>query len=357
VRFRTKQRPRGLLTRNLQRRLTLMVVSLGIVLIGASVAGRPSFWSGLFPDPPAAPDDSGASSSADDSARAAAELSTQVTTQTVLRPSLRMRLSPPSDDGPNRIPSDLLLSITDNVIGVPPSEARAFFVGLSLAERMTVTESRLLPPARYALLMDSPDYCRGKPWSVRGTLRRLTIEKPTHDSLGDRRLVDAWISLPDSGDSLVHVIALSKAESIEESLGYSEDAPEVQFAGYFFKREAYLVEDEFEGLAVAPLVLASQISRVPLPDTSTTRSDQLTPWLGWLALATCGGILIMVWMFAVSDANHRGQRTHELTRLPSSVSFTDVEIATPVEAIRRMQAAAEHAAGRADEYSLPDSSV
>ena len=267
-----------------------------------------------------------------------------VSSQTTLRPPLRMPLPNPDEKSANIIPDDLMATVTDNVIGVRPSEARAFFVSLRRAETITPTDARLLPPARYALLMDSPGSCRGRAWSVRGTLRRLTIEKPSHSSLSDRKLVDAWVSLPDSGDGLVHVIAVSKDPSLEAKRSYGEDPPEIQFSGYFFKREAYLVADESKGLTIAPLLLAGEIELVPTPVVTEARSDQLTPWLGWLALATCGGIITMVWMFAVSDANHRGERTHELTRLPSHVTFDDVTAVNPDDAIRTMQRAAERAA-------------
>lgn len=321
MRFRTKQKPRGLLSRKHQVRLTMLVVALGLVLVGSRVVGKPSFWAAMFPDSQQANHDSSADTAV---------------THTALRPDF----SATDGRSPVRELSDSLQNtIEDNVIGVTADEAKAWFVSMGLAERITSSQARQLPQAKFALLMDAPDECRGHAFTVTGKLRRLTKETLTNDSTEYKNVIDAWLTLPDSGDSLVHVVALEAGRDLPVAESFGDNPPEVTVSGYFFKREAYASSAE-GGISIAPLLLAGRIIRVPAPAVTSTRADQLTPWLGWLAVITCGGLGLVVWSFVSSDAVNRGQRTHELTRLPASPSFDGVSIETTHETLHQLESAA-----------------
>ena len=315
MRFRTKQRPKGLLTRRHQLHLTMMLVALLLVLTGSRIVAKPDFWATLFP---------------------AVAAEQNAITQT-LRPDYSGHVA-------KRLPEELRDVIRDNVIGVTAEEWRAWGVSLSYAEELhkQIKEETTvnLRAAKYALLMDAPDHCRGRPWTVTGALRRITRETTHHSKLGPIKVVDAWLTLPDSGDGLVHVISRSADGDLEFLNDYGKDPPQVTLTGYFFKREAYASQAE-TGLSIAPLFLAGSISEVPRPAVTASRSDQLTPWLTWLALGICVAIGVVVWSFMLSDAAHKGQRTHELTRLPPSPSFDGVDAESPCEMLQHMELATD----------------
>ncbi len=233
-------------------------------------------------------------------------------------------------------------SIDDDVLGVTSDETRAWFETMRLAERITSEHADLLPAARYALFMDAPDACRGRAWTLTGKLRRLTKERLTNDTTEYSNVDDAWLTLPDSGDGLVHVVALQAARDLPFAETFADEAPNVTVSGYFFKREAYASAAD-SGISIAPLLLAGTITRTPTPVATSSRADQLTPWLGWLAVITCGGLGLVVWSFATSDAANRGQRTHELTRLPPSPSFEGISAETPYEMLHHLESAAQAA--------------
>jgi hypothetical protein len=321
LRFRSKQSPRGLISQKYQVRLTLMVVALGMVLIGSRVAGRTEFWARIFPESPVTD---------------AVSSQGSAMTHTVRRPDL-------SPDSTRVLRDDLRKSIKDNAIGVSVDETRAWFVSMGLAERLTAKQNSQLPVARYAMLMDAPDDCRGRAWTVTGRLRRLTRKKLTNDSTEYRNVVDGWLTLPDSGDGLVHVVALQADRDLSFASEFNSNSTEVTVSGYFFKREAYASSAD-GGLSIAPLLLAGRISRVRLPASAETRADQLTPFLGWLAVLTCGALGLVVWSFAASDAMNRSQRSHELTRLPAAPSFAGLTVETPHERLHQLETAAEAAA-------------
>ncbi|MCH2202009.1 MAG: hypothetical protein MK102_08565 [Fuerstiella sp.] len=326
MRFRTKQRPRGLITHKHQLRLTLMLVTLGLVLIGSRVAGRAEFWAKLFPD----------TSAADNAAN-----DQHVVNHATFRPGI-------TREDVRVLREDLLNSISDNQIGVSSGETAAWFVSMELAGRLTETQILGLPKARYAQFMDAPGECRGRAWKLTGTLRRLTREKLTNNSAEYDEVIDAWLTLPDSGDGLVHVVARSATGDLPFGTELAENAPEVTVSGYFFKREAYASGAD-GGLSIAPLVLAGTIAEVQLPNATGSRADQLTPWLIWLAIITCAALGLVVWSFVASDAVNRSQRSHQLTRLPVSPSFEGIRVETPHETLLQLETTAN-----ADERQLPD---
>lgn len=323
MRFRTRQQPRGVIPRKQQLRLTLMLMALAAVLLGSRMVGKPEFWEHMFPE---------------EGLVAAGAAAQNVVSQTVHRPELTrgsaaVALAPELQD-----------VIQDNVMGVRAEEWKAWAYSLRLAEDLVdqarTGESLHLPSAKYALLMDAPEDCRGLAWKVSGTLRRMTRERVDNQKLGEMNVVDAWLTLPDSGDGLVHVVSRFADEDLPLGQDFGDDAPEVTLTGYFFKREAYASASS-QGMSIAPLILSGGISEVKLPDVVQTRSDQLTPWLGWLAVLTCTGLALVIWSFLASDAANRGQRTHELTRLPPAPSFEGVDAESPYETLQQLEAAAE----------------
>lgn len=258
-------------------------------------------------------------------------------------------LTQSKSSGSNRIPrlsDDLLRTIKDDVIGVHSTESEAYFAALKMALRAEGKSFDKPTDGAYALFMDSPNGSRGNAYKVEGKLRRLSIVRGRANSLGVGAVYDAWVSTEDSGDQLVHVVAL-KAEGALAGLIKDNDpdrsvdfdktnSPEIQFVGYFFKIEGYASYKE-SGISRAPLLLAGTLKTIPPPALSSNRADQLTPYLGYLAIIICASVMFMVWSFAMSDVAHTQTRAHQLTKLPAVASFDDVTSMSVVESLNELE--------------------
>jgi hypothetical protein len=242
--------------------------------------------------------------------------------------------------GLDDVPVALVRPVRDDVLGILTDEQDAMLATLRLAEKVLQGRLSEMPEARYAVFMDSPKSCRGKPWRLQGRLRRLSqsVLPRSAAKYGIRTAWDAWISTSDSGNQLVHVVALSKDARLPllDSLG--RDAPLVELAGYFFKREGYAARgaDGKGDLALAPLLLTDRILRV-VPRESGTRAEEMLPWLGWTAAGICLGVLALIWRFQRSDHEFRGTRTHLFTQPPVRPSFDGVAAVSLQEALKSME--------------------
>lgn len=347
MRFRTKQRPRGLLKPSDQKRLLLLIVGFGVILVCVSVARRPEFWKGFFPEDSASASGGQADAKENTVAEPASPainhdeffVGTSETNDTVSVTTKRI----PYDEtqavakktDPNsipRVPAELLRTVKDDVIGVHSTESEAYFAAMKMASRFAEKKNvKKASDGAYALFMDSPNGSRGTAWKISGKLRKLSIVNGRANAFGISLLFDAWLTTDDSGDQLVHAVAMKADGRLSNLINEStpnrtrefglKEAPDVQFTGYFFKREGYASN---KGISLAPLFLVGTLHDVPPVVATTNRANQLTPYLGWLAIFICGGVMLMVWSFAMSDAAHSQSRTHQLTKLPAVASFEDV---------------------------------
>lgn len=349
MRFRSSQQPRGVLTVRDQRRLTLLIVGIAVVLIGMGVVRRPGFWAALFPEAsrssaavPAESDRSALQSdeflggSPDDSVASQTNVE-----EWIDRAAARKRelgVLPGTEDAPI-LPSELARTVRDDVIGVHSVEADAYFVSLRLAAKLTPAERSEAPTASYALLMDAPASCRGRVWKLSGVLRKIDRVRSDANAFGVRSLVDAWVSTPDSGSQLIHVIASSADPALFQAPVSAASGLPVQFTGLFFKREGYRRAGRSgEGdIGLTPLILAGRLRRVTPETQVVSRAEELTPWLGWTAAAVCAGVLLMLAQFQLSDRGFRGTRSHQLTALPPRPGFQSVEATSIVESLRQME--------------------
>ncbi len=373
MRFRTKQRPRGLLRPSDQVRLTLLVVGFGIVLLGFRVAKTPEVWNTLFGEPrqtasaattangaqaadidaensgnslradeffattsdSAPPPDNSPAEARDDSQPAADG------THSTQKPAIHQdTVVPTLAAGVLTMPDELLRTIRDDVIGVNADEAVAYYAALKMAALIKPEAAEKLPGGSFALFMDAPNASRGKAFTIDGQLRRLTAMNRAVNEFGVGTLYDAWVTTADSGDRLLHVVAMTADESLKPAESYGKNPPDVRFTGYFFKREGYATRDS---VSVAPLFLTATLQRIPEPVALATRSDQLTPYLGWLAVAVCAGIAFVMWSFLVSDSRNQQSRIRQLTRLPSSASFDGVSSVSVNETLHQLEADATRA--------------
>lgn len=236
------------------------------------------------------------------------------------------------------VPVKLTRSIRDDVIGVLSSETEAWFSTLRLAGKIPPQNN--FPEGQFSLFMDSPQTCRGKAFTIRGRLRRLTREPlaASAETFGVRSVFDAWISTNDSGNQLVHVVAMTADPGLPLTVHTGKNPPDVEITGYFFKREGYGAKgkDGKGDLALTPLILAGRIQHL-LPGVVVTRADEMNPWLTWIGIGVCCGVALIVWQFQASDKVFRETRTHQLTTLPVRPSFDGVESITIQQVLRDMQ--------------------
>jgi hypothetical protein len=357
VRFQSKGKPKGQILVREQRRITLTIVGVGLLVFFLIASGRSAWIAGLFSDPPPV-------------ARTLPRISEALLGQNNLLPD-EIDLVPPEASAETEnyaamidksgaaqmeavvipdssaigdVPQTLTRLIRDDVIGVLSSETQAWFGTLRLAEKIPSGDYYQVPEGQFALFMDSPQSCRGKPFLIRGRLQRL-LKAPLPESaetFGIRSAYDAWISTRDSGNQLVHVVALSADASLPRQLYTPKSAPDVELTGYFFKREGYAAKgaDGQGDLALTPLILAGKI-RYIAPKVVVTRADEMNPWLAWIGVAVCFGVLVIVWQFHNADSVFRGTRTHQLTSPPVRPSFDGVSAVTIEEILRDMQTEAQ----------------
>lgn len=369
MRFRSKGKARGLIQPRDQRRLVLVIVGIGGLALILMTASRPAFWSRFTGAPPRPAADVVVRNVSEDllgTPRLEADEFTVGPAQTSgetapldlkslldrdeaarLERMSQGDLRSPGKANADRIPADLLKPVRDDIIGVHSNESDAYFASLRLAEKLAKSGASG-DQAHYALLMDSPETCRGQAWTLQGTLRRMTRLQSDANSFGVKSLYDAWLTLPDSGNQLVHVVAVAADAGLPLGDTRPATAPSVRLTGYFFKREGYVRAglDQKGDVALTPLLLAGKIERSVAPETLRSGAEELTPWLGWLALATCVGVVAIIWQFQISDSLFRRTRIHQLTTLPVRVSFDGVDAMTVSESLRVMEGRPEPADGR-----------
>lgn len=338
-----------------RRRLTLMVVGFGLILFGFTVVRKPVFWAWMFPE----------DSKVAEPAAADEQVQPEITpADTALNPDefivgsantadgthAAMRIpyaesESNSEPGIPRVPTDLLRTIKDDVIGVHSTEAEAYYASMKLAAKVEQRRELKAPRGTYALFMDSPAGSRGVAWKITGQLRRLSEVDGGSNSFGVGKLYDAWLTTPDSGNQLVHVVASATDGKLAKYLKQSSNGsidfpvaspPEVTCTAYFFKREGYASSTN-SGISRAPMLVAGTLRHIPVRVVTSTRADELTPYLGWLTVVICMGIVFMVWSFTMSDAAHSQTRAHQLTKLPAHATFEDISVVTISEALGQMQ--------------------
>lgn len=365
MRFRSKGQPKGQLPSREQRRITLIIVGAGLLVIILMMSGKSALFTQMFSDPAT-------------SQKRTQPVSEALMGNTDLRPdevefvptespaaaddyasmidragAAQMEATfPENTNGVNNVPYSLTRTIRDDVLGVLSTEGDAWFGTLRMAQKITSEQRSRIPEGQFALFMDAPQSCRGKAFTIQGRLRRL-VKAPlpkSAETYGVRSAYDAWISTRDSGNQLLHVVALSADSGLplREELG--SKGPDVELAGYFFKREGYAAKgvDGQGDLALAPLILAGRLRILP-PRSLATRADEMNPWLMWLGIAICVGVLLLIWQFQISDNVFRGTRTHQLTSPPVRPSFEGVESVTIQQVLKDMQ---EHAQQISPDTSL-----
>lgn len=258
-----------------------------------------------------------------------------------------------SADNSEDAPATLTQDVRDDVLGVLSGETEALFGTLKLAQKVFPQKYRQMPEASYPVVMTAPEACRGKPFLLRGRLRRLTAAPlpQSANSWGIRSAWDAWISTPDSGNQLVHVLALSADPGLPVTESTGRAAPEIELGGYFFKREGYAArgKDGTGDLALTPLFLTDRIRTIPAV-VVVSRADELRPWLTWGAGLLCFTVVAIILAFNYSDKLFQRTRAHQLTLQSVRPEFENIVAVTVEQSLAAME---QNARQNADPSLLP----
>lgn len=373
MRFRTNQRPRGLLKARDRKRLVLLTLALGLLMVGVSVVRQPAMWAGLFPQDPIVDADSVVVADQDGTIKeddavvpkmgllddefwSEPEPDAVASNDSAADDVVDHRVLKLGDKGSGlkydayglpQVPKDLIADVKDNVIGVHSTEATAYNATMGLASKLDATRKSQAQLGPYALFIDAPNTARGRAFRVEGKLRRLTLVKGRVDAFRIGNVYDAWLNTNDSGNQMLHVVAsqvdgklaqLLPVEDRDQSIDFDfETAPKIHFTGYFFKKEAYASQST-KGLSVAPMFVTATLQKTSMRQVTAGRAEKLTPYLWWVSFFILVAIALIAWSFAASDAAHLNTRAHELTRLPAVASFDEIESETVDETLIRLQA-------------------
>ncbi len=353
MRFQSRGRSNGTSLARSQRHMTLIAVGVGLVVLLLSITGKSNFLTNLFsntsgtvPQPPAISESLlGTNSLRSDEFRVVPTEANEIASKyaSMLDPKgiAEMESEVQTDfTGTAMVPQLLTRTIRDDVLGVLQSEMAAWFGILRMSQKLKKSDLETLPEAQFTLFMDSPQTCRGRAFTLRGQLRRLTpftIDQSSQ-SFGLKTAYDAWISTRDSGNQLVHVVAVSADAGLPNPETEGVSPPDVEMTGYFFKREGYAAKGKTgEGeLGLTALFLAGRIQFLP-PQEYASHASEMTPWLTWIGIGVCCSVLVLVWQFQIADSHFKDTRTHQLTTLPVRASFDNVEVRTVHEALQEMQ--------------------
>lgn len=342
-----------------QRRLTLAIFGVGVLAVIVSTSTRSGFWDRLFPEPK--PTVTTAESTAAADALLGREPSAGgeplvVPSETQERRPVNLNemidrtaaarverasttvTNRNTDEADRKLPQAMLREINDDTLGIPSTEKEAYFAAIRMAEKVGQNLEQKYPEGDYAVFQNSPDYCRGKVWKIRGHLRQLTRVQGDSALFGVSTVYDAWVSLPNSAGGLVHVHATSADPGLPIAEFTGDNPPFVELSGIFFKKEAYFRKGK-EGmgeLASAPLLLAARMTHIKPESAKPARADQLTPWLGWLMAIVCVGVVLVIWQFRYSDSVFRHTRAHHWTSTAAVASFDGVEAVTIQESLRKL---------------------
>ena len=175
---------------------------------------------------------------------------------------------------------DLMSSVKDNTIGVRYEEREAYLRVLRLASEVPLhrqeqfaadlrEERRTINPVYnrrkpgdfppFVDLFTHPEPYRGRPVTLRGTLRKLTAFDVGKNRFDLERVYEGWVYTDDSQGNPAVVVFTSKDDRLPIRGDLQE---EVRFTGYYFKMYGYDAQDVARK---APLIIAGEIEWIPHP--------------------------------------------------------------------------------------------
>lgn len=216
------------------------------------------------------------------------------------------------------VPAKFVEMIKDRTLRIRAPEARSYYRILTRAGQLDPKDAadKAIKAAGWLVLMDEPDFHRGKLVSVRGELRSLTSVKTNAEKFGVDTLYEAWIFPKERPQDPYHVFVTEIPKGIPEGQLLKEGVP-VTVVGYFFKLEGYGTDaSKSAGVHVAPLILARTLGwKKPVPPPIPKESN-VTAYL----LVAASGLFLVVIVIAIrhrkSDAAFKSGQLKQATTPP-----------------------------------------
>lgn len=336
--FRGSPKPPPYFNRRDQIRLLLMSLAFVLVLVAARRMADPAVYGWMFPNGEAE------RAAVVDAEQASTELDDDGLVSTAEAEDFRDELS-----------LDWLDGIRDDTTGVLSTEFDAHYGLLSRAKAAdtdafeAAAEER---PSR-SVLMQNPGHFRGRLVTVEGELLRLLpfdVPEPMRSEYGLARLWDAWVAMPDAPKRPLHIVLATVPKSLPVASGI-EAPPRVRVTGWFFKREAVLVDGEKEGdvdVTRTPLLLGKTAVLVPEPKVVVGDTEALTRYLIGFAVVIAVVLAIGLFWFSRSDKKFGDAHIRHFTEAPEGAiaALDELDYVDPNESMRRL---ADEAAGESQE--------
>jgi len=310
VRFGEQRPVHRYLTRGEERRLLLIVMSLGLVIVLMLEARKPERWQWLW----------GISSNTSADVDPGGEIDTRLAPAPAARPIEGfVVVSPPErePDGQGDVQRRLLpgidlerlRTIEDDTV-LRPQEHDAFYhlFGVLSATDEDAMAAASLGQATFVQLFQQPGTYRGEVVAIDGTVRGVYELTAGTNSYGVERYYQLWLQPPDRRLPIV-VQCLELPEGFPT--GTSLDEP-IRVVGIFYKRWAYLAQD---ALRTAPMILARTVHWEPVA-TSEAPTGEPSGSLTWALVMTAA---LAATVFVVRMVVRRERSFHA----------SNAEVATP----------------------------
>jgi hypothetical protein len=256
----------------LKARLFSMVVMLFVLAMLYSRAKDAKTWTWLVPE-----------SQRDEAAQADAGANQQP--QAAFQETI---LDGPTDqdEGQRDEAARLLAAVTDRQ-KLADVEMPAYWrlLGWAQSQSFSVLEKRSLRDVALTKLYEEPDRYRAQPIRLRLNVRRILDFDAPENSVGVKRVYEAWGWTTDSKARPYVVVFAELPPGIK--VGTDVDH-EVVFAGYFLKWMQY---ETFKGQKQSAPLLLGRLKPQPAP----VNPERPSPWTVWEFLFFAGGAAIIAW--------------------------------------------------------------
>ena len=227
------------------------------------------------------------------------------------------------------VPAEVLAPIEDNTLEVRPEETSGFYTVLARIRDLDdgVAGKAATKNTGWVVLMDEPEFYRGRLVTIRGDLHRLQEIKANKNDHGIETMYSAWISTRDRPKDPIHIFTTLMPAEIPRGRELGNPLP-VTVVGYFFKKEGYFTDPtKAAGTHVAPLVLAKTLQLKTAGRTVVDDDSGVLTYLISFAAVLFVVVFLWTWSNRRSDAAFKRGALKQVTTAPDDAieALNDIE--------------------------------
>ncbi|QDT46785.1 hypothetical protein Pan258_08050 [Symmachiella dynata] len=324
MRFHKTEGPNPYFNARDQRRLLLMVATLGAVVMGFQFAAQPESWYWLTgppvdaqssaANPPEKPIDARLNPEADAVPPGGFRLAEPLPANPPVENPQQV-----DDNDPTRLDPTLLSNLYDNKLGIRNAEQGAYYKILAQARELSEQqlESAAADAVTFAQMFTDPDDYRGRLVTIHGRVKQLTPMQAVKNDFGIETVYEAWMLTPDSGTNPVLMHFTNIPEGIPTGTDLDLDC---RFTGYFFKKYAFVAQ---HGPHSTTMLLGKELRWTP-PQTIAPELG-LAPYI--LGVVVLMGVVLAALFWRYSAGDRRFRRT-QLQRIQHAAHEPLVDLET-----------------------------